>query len=265
MTQSGSVRRLLRRLLGDRRGGTALTFAIAGSALLIAGAGAVDYARLTGVRSDLQTIADQSSLAAAREFRLGNANAGTIATVASAYASQALAQRSVGATVSPTVDTLAKTVTVRLDATVPSTILHWASLDAAKVSVQATAKVVGGAPLCVIGLDRNQQQTVFLSQAARLKAPGCAVSTARRTSGWSLTRLACTRVRIGQPSSSASVTSFSPSARKSPLSARSFFRCRPRSSLTTGLARLVIALTAPAGSSPRGEGAPPGFFAPGRR
>ena len=175
MTVLAPVRRLFRRLLGDRRGATALTFALAGSALLVAGAGAVDYARLAGMRSDLQAIADRSSLAAAREFRLGNANAGTIGTVASAYASQALAQRSVTATVSPSVDTVAKTVTVRLDATVPSTILRWASLAATQVSVQATAKVVGGAPICVIGLDRVQQQTIYLSQAARLKAPGCAV------------------------------------------------------------------------------------------
>lgn len=175
MTVLAPVRRLLRRLLGDRRGATALTFALTGSALLVAGAGAVDFARLVGVRSDLQAIADRSSLAAAREFRLGNANAGTIGTVATAHASQALAQRSVTATVSPSVDTVAKTVTVRLDATVPSTILRWAALDATRVSVQATAKVVGGAPICVIGLDRNQQQTVYLSQAARLKAPGCAV------------------------------------------------------------------------------------------
>ncbi|NLH82655.1 MAG: pilus assembly protein [Phyllobacteriaceae bacterium] len=163
------------RLFADRRGGTAVTFAMVGTALVVAASVAVDYARLAGEKSQLQTIADQSALAAAREFRLGNADTGTITTVATTFADRALAEHAVSATVSPTVDTVAKTVTVRIDAPVTSTILRWTALESTSVTVQATAKVVGGAPLCVIGLDRVQQQTVYLSQSARLKAPGCAV------------------------------------------------------------------------------------------
>ncbi len=163
------------RLFADRRGGMAVTFALASPLLFAAGGFAIDYANVMALRGSLQTIADGAALAAAREFRLGNADAQTISTVAGNHAAGALATAGLTATVAPQVDSTTKTVTVRLSATPSTWVMHWADLGAAETSVEATAKVVGGAPICVIGLNGNQQQTVFLSQSAHLKAPGCSV------------------------------------------------------------------------------------------
>src|SRR5579872_133698 len=56
---------------------------------------------------------------------------------------------------------------------------------------------------------------------------------------------------MAQPASIASATSFNPSATNRPEALRFFGRARPRISLTSGLARLVIASTRPGGSGPR--------------
>ncbi len=169
------LRARLARLPRDRRGGTAVTFGLLAAGLLGASGLAIDYANLANCRSDLQRIADTAALSAAREFRLGNADATTIGRVATAYARGALDQHGLTAEITPTVDTTAKTVTVRLVGTVATYMIHLADDTSAHASVQATAKVVGGAPICVIGLNTNQQQTVHLSQSAKLKAPGCSV------------------------------------------------------------------------------------------
>lgn len=165
----------LRRLLADRRAGTAVTFALAATALVGATGFAVDYANLSAFRSDLQAIADGSALAAAREYRLGNASTQTISQVATAFAQAELGRRGLEATISPSVDTTAKTVTVALTGSAQTYLMHLADGDRVEASVHATARVVGGAPICVIGLNANQQQTVHLAQSARLKAPGCSV------------------------------------------------------------------------------------------
>ena len=57
--------------------------------------------------------------------------------------------------------------------------------------------------------------------------------------------LAKTSVRIVQPASSASMTSFSPSAMKACSRSRNFFSASERMSLTSGLERLVTSLTRP--------------------
>jgi hypothetical protein len=53
-----------------------------------------------------------------------------------------------------------------------------------------------------------------------------------------------------QPRSIASITSFSPSARKVPVSSRCFFIDSARMSLMIGLERLVISLTCPTRVAP---------------
>ena len=68
--------------------------------------------------------------------------------------------------------------------------------------------------------------------------------------------LANTSVLIDQPRSSASMTSFSPSAMKACCSSRNFFSDSALMSLTSGLARLVTSLTWP-GAPGRGALMPP--------
>jgi len=163
------------RALGDRRGGTAMMFALVLPVTLAAAGGAIDYANLTTQRSKLQAIADESALAGAREFRLGNANPTTVTRAAANFANAVLASRKVTATVTPSADLLNRTVTVRLAERVSTYFMQFAGFAATSVGVTATAKMVGGAPICVIGLDTQANFTVLLDKNARLMAPNCSV------------------------------------------------------------------------------------------
>ena len=166
---------VLRRGWLDQAGGVMMVFSL-GAPILLAGAGAaVDYGLLSTARTDLQNAADSAALAAAREFRLGNTSAATVATVAEKFAQQALAQSRQDGTVSASIDMSAKTVTVAISTVAKTTIMHMFGADAATVSVRATARVVGGAPICVIGLEASENFTVSLDKNARLEAPGCSI------------------------------------------------------------------------------------------
>lgn len=166
----GSARRLLR----DRRGNTVVVFSIVAAALLFAGGAAIDVASITTKRSQLQTIADGAALAGAKEFRLGNADVSVVGQVAANYATQALGASSTHASVTPSVDDTAKTVTVALAGDVDTFVLGVAGVST-RVEVSATAKVVGGAPICVIGLESGANSTVLLDKSSRLQAPNCSI------------------------------------------------------------------------------------------
>ncbi|MFI5012912.1 MAG: pilus assembly protein TadG-related protein [Hyphomicrobiales bacterium] len=162
-------------MLREQRGNTALLFALLLPVMVGFAGVAIDYTNAVSQRSKLQGIADASALAAAREFRLGNANPATIALVAANFARAELTGRNLSATVAPSTDTTNKTVTVRLAASVPSFFKRFTGVAATSISVSATARMVGGAPICVIGLDTNANSTVLLDKNARLQAPNCSV------------------------------------------------------------------------------------------
>lgn len=166
---------LLARFARDRRGGVAMLFGFAMPAMLGLGGAALDYSNASSQRTKLQGIADAAALAAAREFRLGNATTSTVTQVADNFAKAALAGAKTEAQVASSADTTKKSITVKISADIPTYIMQFAGAEATKVSAQATAKVVGGAPICVIGLDQKAGSTVELEKSAKLEAPGCAV------------------------------------------------------------------------------------------
>src|SRR4051812_20959254 len=75
----------LRRCVADRRGSTALTFALAGPVLLGAVALSVDYSNLSLRKSRLQELADSAALSGARELRLANPSNGPVIAAAQHY------------------------------------------------------------------------------------------------------------------------------------------------------------------------------------
>lgn len=170
---------LVRRLGRDARAGTALTFSLMAVGLVGAAGTAVDFANLSTARSLYQSAADSAALAGAKEFRLGNADTATVGQVASTFAVNALGGKSMiassGVTVTPTVDNVAKTVTVVIAADQPTYVMQTLGNGANRVEVTATAKVIGGAPICVIGLDSNATSTILMDKTAHLEAPGCSV------------------------------------------------------------------------------------------
>lgn len=175
MVEARGLIHRLKQFCNDRVGGVVTTFAIVAALMVAASGAAIDYTNIARVRADLQNIADTSALAAAREFRLGNAGTTTIVAVAQNFANTALASKSITATVSVAVDGTAKTVTVTLVGSVKTRIMSIVGVAAVSPKVVGVAKVVGGAPICVIGLDSKSNFTVGMELSAKLQAPGCSV------------------------------------------------------------------------------------------
>lgn len=178
------LRRLVAKAGADERGGVAILFAfLLPVALGFAGVTA-DYASLSAHRTKLQAVADASALAAAREFRLGNANITTLNQAASVHAGGSLAAQEITAAITPSVDVKGRSIKVTLSSDVPTFLMKYAGVGATRVEAFATARMVGGAPICVIGLDERASTTVELEKFAKLKAPGCSIySNSRHPQG----------------------------------------------------------------------------------
>jgi len=175
MAETKGLLTRLQRLFADRSGSVLSTFAVLSVVLVAATGAGLDYINLVNRKSDLQRIADSSALAAAREFRLGNAGALTVVQAANSFAAASLASSNLKAAVTPSVDLTARAVTVRLDTDVPTYVMSVLGVKVAHVSAQGTARVVGGAPICVIGLNTSSANTVQFAERGKLYAPGCAV------------------------------------------------------------------------------------------
>lgn len=184
-----ALRSFLARWIGDRRGSTATTFAVALVGLVGVSGAAIDYSNLADSRAKLQSAADAGALAGAKEFRLGNASAAMVTQVAQNAAlanlkAQGVSIASGTAAVSPRIDSTARTVTVAIDLTQRMMMGQIVGFDEVQLSASATAKVIGGAPVCVVGLDTEASQTILLDKTARLDAPNCSVySNSTKNSG----------------------------------------------------------------------------------
>ncbi len=177
-------RRLILAALRDQSGGIALPFAMALGGLALGSSVVMDYSNASTQRTRLQGIADASALAAVREFRLGNASSSIIIQAAQNHANSALAGSKETVLVTPSVDTANKTVTVRLTTSVSSFFPGITGRTATEIATTATAKMVGGAPVCVVGLDQNATSTIEMDKSAKLSAPECAVySNSKKPNG----------------------------------------------------------------------------------
>jgi Flp pilus assembly protein TadG len=168
--------------LRDQGGGVALPFAIALGGLAFCSSVAMDYSNASTQRTRLQAIADASALAAVREFRLGNASSSIIVQAAQNHASTALSGGKETVVVAPSVDVANKTVTVRLSTSVSSFFPGITGRTSTEIATTATAKMVGGAPVCVVGLDQKVNSTIEMDKTAKLNAPECAVYSNSKSS-----------------------------------------------------------------------------------
>jgi uncharacterized membrane protein len=145
---------------------------------------AVDYSNISTQRTRLQAISDASALAAVREFRLGNASSNVIIQAAHNHANSALSNSMDPVPVMPSVDANNKTVTVQLSTSVIGFFPLLTGRATTEIRTSATAKMVGEAPICVVGLDSNATSTVEMEKSAKLSAPGCSVySNSKKPNG----------------------------------------------------------------------------------
>ncbi len=161
------------RFLGDRRGNTML--ALAGMLPLVIGSvgAAVDYGNLILVQSHLQAAADGAALTGARELRVASARDEAVKAVAESYA-RANASDVPALAFEAAVAPSRQRFSVTLDTTVPGYLPVSLSPFSSRVKVQAEAQVMGGEPICLMGLDTAATDTVLVDRA-RVTAPACGV------------------------------------------------------------------------------------------
>jgi Flp pilus assembly protein TadG len=169
------LRRRIASFLADRSGSLAMISVLILPGVFAVGGAALDYSRLTSARAQLRTIADSAALAAVSEFRLGATSLTHVVGRANDLAQAGLQIHGLTGTVAAHGDNTQRSVTVVMTATVPMTVMSVFGFASSEVSTTSTARMVGGAPLCVIGLDSNENQTVEVDRNARLDAPGCTV------------------------------------------------------------------------------------------
>ncbi|WP_054141058.1 pilus assembly protein TadG-related protein [Bosea sp. AAP35] len=159
----------------DDRGSALIVFGAALPALLMGAGIVVDYGLLSQQRTAFQAIADASALAAAREFRLANATPTAVQSAAEKFAAMSLQAANHTGTVSTTIDIKKLTVTVEVSNVARTTIMHMFGTETVTVGARATARVLGTASICVIGLEKDKNETIYLEKDAKLEAPECAV------------------------------------------------------------------------------------------
>jgi hypothetical protein len=155
----------------DRSASTVVVFGLALPAVLGAIAVAVDYSRAAAGKAKLQAVADAAALHSAREFQMAQSKPERIVAIAVEYARSQLPDAKANATANPD----GYIVNVVLEKTYELTIGKAVFGGNMHVRVEATAKMTGGLPLCLVGLDPTSADTIKLEKNARLTAPTCLV------------------------------------------------------------------------------------------
>jgi Flp pilus assembly protein TadG len=155
----------------DRSANTVIVFGLALPVLMGVVAMAVDYSRAAAGKAKLQAVADGAALYSAREFQMAQSKPERIVAVAMSYAQSQAPDAQASATADP--DTL--TVNVALEKDYELTIGKAVFGGNVHVRVNATAKMTGGLPLCLVGLDQRAAGTIAMRKNARMTAPACLV------------------------------------------------------------------------------------------
>ncbi len=180
---ANSAFRFIRKFSFDARGNVGLLFAI-GAPMVFAGAYvAIELAQVTSSQAKLQAIADSAAIAAARELRLGNATKNTVIAVA-----QSVVDAQSGSVGSPVefagdVPSDKKWVKVDLASNVKQSLALSLGLAPSRFTATARARVMGGSPVCAIGLREDQDSTINLDKNAKMEARSCAVYSNSKTAG----------------------------------------------------------------------------------
>ena len=188
----------------DIRGNVAIIFTLSLPVLLVCSGLAVDYAVWTNQKQELQRIADEAALIAAKELYLANTSGSQAAAVAQASATNSIVAAGMSTAASPadrgdksnpsdrspsgnrdttfgdrvTVHTTVDLVegTVEVTVTQAGVALFSKSMIAPPlIRVSAVARSVGGGRVCVIGLHESEAGTITLDSNAILTAATCGV------------------------------------------------------------------------------------------
>ena len=135
--------------------------------------GVIDFASLGNQKHNLQSVADGAAIAAAREMMVAKASDQRVQAVADSY----VAANYKGAGAKDTASIVEKGRAVQVTLTADPKVYFPGPIgaNAGLITVNATAEIVGGGNVCMIGLNQAAPSTLDLEDSARLTADGCAI------------------------------------------------------------------------------------------
>lgn len=172
---SNTFVQLLHRFAMDAGGNMALVAALTLPVFGGAGLIAIELSHMLSRKTQLQAIADEAAISAARELRLGNATADVIVAVARNHVEGAAAGRGLQLTFEGIVSPDKKSITINLTSEASLGLASSLGLVTPAVAVTAGAKLMGGAPVCSVILNASDKSSLYLEKSARLEAPQCSV------------------------------------------------------------------------------------------
>lgn len=171
--------------------------------------GVIDFASLGNQKRNLQSVADSAALAAAREMMITKATDRRVQSITDSYV--AANYKGAGAKDTAKVVEKGRAVQVTLSADPKVFFPGPIGANAGRMTVHATAEIVGGGNVCMVGLNQNASSTLNMANASRLTATNCAVySNSRSASSLTLHNMArikanliCVAGGVDGPSSAA--------------------------------------------------------------
>ena len=166
-------------------------------AVLIGGGGmAVDMALLNQQKAKLQAAADASALASAREMGLASIEEHNLNAIAVEYAqsnffklNETADNNQENLEIGVNVDPNKTWVTVDLAFSWAPFFAHLISSDANPIRVSSTASLAGSETICVIALDPNNAQSLYINGASSITSNGCGIyANSSSSSGTELVR-----------------------------------------------------------------------------
>lgn len=151
--------------------------------VLIGGGGmAVDIALLNQQKAKLQAAADASALASAREMGLASINEDNLNAIAVEYAqsnffklNEVAENNKENMKIDVEIDPDQTWVTVDLAFSWAPFFAHLISDEANPIRVSATASLAGSEPVCVVALDPDNAQSLFINGASSITSNGCSI------------------------------------------------------------------------------------------
>jgi hypothetical protein len=156
-----------------------MTFSVAFPVMLGATALAVDSASFYDQQSRMQTAADASALAVAKELHVYRKNLDELKAVGKARVETLLAEAGIAErphTSDVTINAKDNLISVSISM-VAETLLPVDVWGENPISVSSQAHAYGQSRLCVLGLDPSQSDTIKADSSAALNAPQCAVQS----------------------------------------------------------------------------------------
>lgn len=181
---SSCLRELPMRAVKDMSGGVGIAFGLIASVLIAVVGVALDYARLSGIQSSMQSAADAAAFAGAKEMSLADAKQENIPQVVNAIVRKFVeVDDGAAAKAETTIHGHPLQVEVKLARDVP---LHFGGLfgrSSSTVRVTSVAEVVGQPNICVLALEQREPAAINLTHNARLTGSDCAVFSNSNSAG----------------------------------------------------------------------------------